>query len=102
MKKIITLVAIALISISTAFSQTIAKQVVKSSKKTAVTIKTDVKMPKTVTTKTVIKADGTPDMRYKANKGTKTIVMGPKKKDGTADMRYKSNKKVIVKKSHKR
>jgi hypothetical protein len=36
-----------------------------------------------------LKADGTPDMRYKENKATQT---GPKKKDGTADMRYKSNK----------
>jgi hypothetical protein len=40
-----------------------------------------------------VKADGTPDMRYKANKAAKAAsVAGPKKKDGTADMRYKANK----------
>ena len=40
-----------------------------------------------------MKADGTPDMRYKANKMAAPAVSGPKKKDGTADMRYKANKK---------
>jgi hypothetical protein len=42
---------------------------------------------------TKTKADGTPDMRYSANKTTSTkTVAGPKKADGTADMRYKTNK----------
>jgi hypothetical protein len=36
-----------------------------------------------------LKKDGTPDMRYKANKAKP----GPLKKDGTPDMRYKANKK---------
>ena len=36
----------------------------------------------------VLKKDGTPDKRYKANK----TATGPLKKDGTPDMRYKSNK----------
>lgn len=40
-----------------------------------------------------LKADGTPDMRYSANKNAAPAVAGPKKKDGTADMRYKANKK---------
>lgn len=40
------------------------------------------------------KADGTPDMRYKANKTTKAAP-GPKKADGTPDMRYKANKAKV-------
>ncbi len=38
------------------------------------------------------KKDGTPDMRYKANKEKAKPVTGPTKKDGTPDMRYKANK----------
>lgn len=34
-----------------------------------------------------LKSDGTPDKRFKENKGH-----GPVKKDGTPDMRYKANK----------
>lgn len=98
MKKIFTVVAIALFSLSTVFSQTTPNQGKKSPKKTSVTIKTEVRTPKTVTTKTVIKADGTPDRRYKENKKITTVVVGPKKKDGTADMRYKVNKPVATKK----
>jgi hypothetical protein len=36
-----------------------------------------------------LKADGTPDKRYKANKNKKGLL----KADGTLDMRYKKNKK---------
>ena len=39
------------------------------------------------------KADGTPDMRYKANKEAAKPA-GPTKKDGTPDMRYKENKEA--------
>jgi hypothetical protein len=39
-----------------------------------------------------MKADGTPDMRYKSNKSTTTTKTGPMTKSGTPDMRYKSNK----------
>ncbi len=39
-----------------------------------------------------MKADGTPDKRFKENKATKPAA-GPLKKDGTPDMRYKANKK---------
>ena len=49
------------------------------------------KVEKTVSTKHV-KADGTPDKRYKENKATAKAA-GPMKKDGTPDMRYKANKK---------
>ncbi|HMG82561.1 MAG TPA: hypothetical protein VK559_05965 [Ferruginibacter sp.] len=56
---------------------------------------------KTDTTKTAthLKADGTPDMRYKANKdAAKPAPAGPLKKDGTPDMRYKANKTDSTKK----
>jgi hypothetical protein len=39
-----------------------------------------------------MKKDGTPDMRLKANKTTKTAPVSPLKKDSTPDMRYKANK----------
>jgi hypothetical protein len=41
-----------------------------------------------------MKKDGTPDMRYKANKEAKSETpKGPLKKDGTPDKRFKENKK---------
>jgi hypothetical protein len=43
------------------------------------------------TTAGPLKKDGTPDMRYKANKDAGKPA-GPLKKDGTPDMRYKANK----------
>ncbi len=42
--------------------------------------------------KTKLKADGTPDKRFKENKEKGTQAAGPLKKDGTPDMRYKANK----------
>lgn len=40
-----------------------------------------------------LKADGTPDKRFKENKAaTPATPPGPTKKDGTLDMRYKANK----------
>ena len=56
---------------------------------------------KTDTTKTAthLKADGTPDMRYKENKeAAKPKPAGPLKKDGTPDIRYKANKTDSTKK----
>ena len=48
--------------------------------------------PAKTTTATHTKKDGTPDKRFKENKGTKAApAAGPTKKDGTPDMRYKSN-----------
>ena len=48
-------------------------------------------------------SDGSPDMRYKANKEKfRATAPGPRKADGTPDMRYKENKeakKSPVKKS---
>lgn len=46
-----------------------------------------------------MKADGTPDMRFKENKAKAAApVAGPVKKDGTPDMRYKANKAAAKKK----
>jgi hypothetical protein len=55
-----------------------------------VKIKEKTTAPATTST-TVVKKDGTPDMRYAANKKAKTTVHV--KKDGSADMRFKENKK---------
>ena len=41
---------------------------------------------------TKMKADGTPDKRFKNNKAIAPTA-GPIKKNGTPDMRYKANKK---------
>lgn len=40
------------------------------------------------------KKDGTPDMRYKANKEKKVEKAEHTKKDGTPDKRYKENKEA--------
>ncbi|MBS1776645.1 MAG: hypothetical protein JSS64_10245 [Bacteroidetes bacterium] len=40
------------------------------------------------------KKDGTPDMRYKANKEKKVEKAEHTKKDGTPDKRYKENKET--------
>ncbi|GAB1463298.1 hypothetical protein [Pedobacter sp. UBA4863] len=91
MKKLLTLAAIALFGLSTTFAQTVTT-VKQTPKKTTVTTKTK-------STSVKLKADGTPDMRYKENKAVKANIAGPKKKDGTADMRYKANKAAAKKKS---
>ncbi|BDQ10888.1 hypothetical protein [Sediminibacterium sp. TEGAF015] len=42
------------------------------------------------------KSDGTPDMRYKANKEKfNAEATGPRKADGTPDLRYKENKTLL-------
>ncbi|MBC6113040.1 hypothetical protein ACFOG5_14410 [Pedobacter fastidiosus] len=114
MKKLLSLIAIAAFGLTTAFAQTPAttapaKKVVKKEVKTATApVKAGAKMEakkvetKTTTTASKVKADGTPDMRFKDNKSKAvTKVAGPTKKDGTADMRYKANKTTtkVVKKN---
>lgn len=109
MKKLLSLVAIALLSVGVTIAQTsVTVPVSKQTAKTATAVKKDVKKVETKTTTAVkkdakavqattkatgakLKADGTPDMRYAENKAKK-VVAGPTKKDGTADMRYKANK----------
>ena len=107
MKKLLSLIAIAAFGLTTAFAQTPAtapakaKTVAKKEVKTTTApIKNGAKIEakkvetKTTTTASKVKADGTPDMRFKDNKAKAvTKVAGPTKKDGTADMRYKANKK---------
>ena len=45
-----------------------------------------------VSTAKPVKADGTPDMRFKANQtAAKPAVKGPLKADGTPDKRFKAN-----------
>lgn len=44
-----------------------------------------------------MKKDGTPDMRFKANKDAAKPA-GPLKKDGSPDMRFKANKNAAKKK----
>ncbi|PWS32422.1 hypothetical protein [Pedobacter paludis] len=114
MKKLLSLIAIAAFGLTTAFAQTPAttapaKKVVKKEVKTTTApVKAGVKAEakkvetKTTTTAAKVKADGTPDMRFKENKAKAvTKVAGPTKKDGTADMRYKANKTTtkVVKKN---
>ncbi len=114
MKKLLSILAIAVLGIGTTFAQTAVSTTVKQTPsqvkvttKTPVTVKKVVtvkptvpvvanKVVKKVTVATPTKKDGTADMRYKVNKNVK--VVGPTKKDGTADMRYKVNK-VVVKKT---
>ncbi|GGI23089.1 hypothetical protein [Pedobacter mendelii] len=106
MKKLLSLIAIAAFGLTTAFAQTPAtatpakKAVKKEVKTTVAPAKAATKMEakkvetKTTTTASKMKADGSPDMRFKDNKAKAvTKVAGPTKKDGTADMRYKANKK---------
>jgi len=76
MKKLMSIVTMLLLVTSMAFAQT--KPAQKSKKAATESV-----------SKT--KKDGTPDMRYKANK-EKAKPAGPAKKDGTPDMRYKANK----------
>ncbi|RZL51013.1 MAG: hypothetical protein EOP00_01540 [Pedobacter sp.] len=101
MKKLLSLIAIAVLGISTTFAQTPAtKKVVTVKPATSTTVKKEVKKAGTTTKATTtvkLKADGTPDMRYSENKAKKVVVAGPKKKDGTADMRYKANKAAAKK-----
>ena len=105
MKKLVNIIAIAVIGMGVTFAQipaakkatpakSAAPVVVKKTETKVVTVKSTAPAAakKAATVATPTKADGTPDMRYKVNKETKTVVAGPKKKDGTADMRYKANK----------
>jgi len=84
MKKLLTLAAAALFSLSTfvANAQTDKKDAKKADTKKEAVAPTDQKLKK----------DGTPDMRYKENKEAAKPA-GPLKKDGTPDKRYKENKK---------
>lgn len=105
MKKLLGLIAIMALGLTTTFAQTPAavktkpaKTMVKKEVKTVTTpAKKDAKAAGATvsTTKTkveTLKKDGTPDMRLKENKAA--VKAAPVKKDGTPDMRYKANKTV--------
>jgi len=83
MKKIICIIAALLIIGLPSFAQN------KDAKKPAAAKQTPAKTTAPAAAKT--KKDGSPDMRYKANK--EAAKPAPKlKKDGTPDKRYKENK----------
>ncbi len=93
MKKILIAILFVAASFGYANAQTVHK---KSGKKvtapaTASKPTKATKVEKSSST-THLKADGSPDKRYKENKTTGKAT-GPTKKDGTPDMRYKANKK---------
>lgn len=88
MKRIVLIVNLLLAFTGFGFAQTTP----------AKTAQTKPAATKTATTAGPTKKDGTPDMRYKANKdAAKNKPAGPTKKDGTADMRYKANKQAAAK-----
>ena len=91
MKKII--IALLFLAGTLSFTNGWAQQKT-TGKKSATTAKTATVKAKdsTVVKKSGMKKNGTPDMRYKANKTAKTVPAGPLKKDSTPDLRYKANK----------
>ncbi|WP_316815658.1 hypothetical protein [Pedobacter nyackensis] len=106
MKKLLGLIAIMALGLTTAFAQTPAavkttpakKMVTKEVKTVTVPAKHHANAATTAAgaTKTkveTLKKDGTPDMRLKENK-TKAVAKTSAhiKKDGTPDMRFKANK----------
>ena len=107
MKKLTSIIAIAVMSLSTVFAQApVVAKTKQTAKHAQAVTKAEVKKTESNVAKAKVtapvavkkaavvagptKKDGTADMRYKANKVSK--VAGPTKKDGTADMRYKANK----------
>ncbi|MBI2284573.1 MAG: hypothetical protein HYU71_12745 [Bacteroidetes bacterium] len=96
MKKLLIIIAAVLCFSTASFAQ--AKP--SSEKAKAATSKTTPADTKKASTAAPVKKDGTPDMRYKANKeAAKTAApAGPLKKDGTPDMRHKANKEAAAKK----
>jgi hypothetical protein len=85
MKKFLTGIIALLMVVSVSMAQTPAAPAKATKKEKATTEK-----KATDASAKPLKKDGTPDKRYKENKGTATE--GPKKKDGTPDKRYKANK----------
>jgi len=91
MKKLLIAILLFAGSFGIANAQTIQKTSKKKATTTATTAKSKTKGEKSVS-ETHLKADGTPDKRFKENKAA-AKASGPVKKDGTPDMRYKANKK---------
>jgi hypothetical protein len=92
MKKLLIAILLFAGSFGIANAQTIQKTSKKKTTAMAPTASSKTKKEEKSVSKTHMKADGTPDKRYKENKTTAT-ASGPLKKNGTPDMRYKANKK---------
>jgi hypothetical protein len=90
MKRIVLIVNLLLAFAGMSFAQTTPPKTASKPKAVATT--------KSSTAAGPTKKDGTPDMRYKANKQA-AAPAGPTKKDGTPDMRYKANKQAAAKPS---
>jgi hypothetical protein len=90
MKKLIVAAAMLLGLAGVSFAQTTPAKTTPAKTASKVVQKKDPAPP--ATNAVVLKKDGTPDKRFKANK-TNEKPATPVKKDGTPDMRYKQNKK---------
>jgi hypothetical protein len=99
MKKIIAILMMVCFSTTMIFAQPATTPAKKPATETKAASpgKAATPAPATTPAKAAIptKKDGTPDLRYKANKDAPA---GPTKKDGTPDNRYKVNKEVPAKK----
>jgi hypothetical protein len=91
MKRFVLIVNLLLAFAGFTFAQTPAATTAKKPKATKAATTTT---PATAATPAAgpKKADGTPDMRYKANKDAAKTPPQHLKKDGTPDKRYKENK----------
>ena len=91
MKKFIVAIAALVCMASVSFSQDKKMNKAKTPAKAGMAAKpaTPATPAKPAASASKMKADGTPDKRFKENK----VAAGPLKKDGTPDMRYKANKK---------
>jgi hypothetical protein len=97
MKRFVLIVNLLLAFAGFSFAQTPAATTAKKPKATkaaTATTPATAATPATATTPAAgpKKADGTPDMRYKANKDAAKTPPQHLKKDGTPDKRYKENK----------
>jgi hypothetical protein len=95
MKKLFLIASLFMTLTGMTYAQTTAPKKAKDAKTTTAAVKpaaTTTAKPATAAGPT--KKDGTPDMRYKANKDAAKTPPQHLKKDGTPDMRYKENKEA--------
>ena len=96
MKKLLSLLLVftglSVASLAQKAPATAPKKEVKTTKPATTTPSTTPAAPAKTSTTAPVKKDGTPDMRYKANKEAAAPVTHTKN-DGTPDKRYKENKK---------
>jgi hypothetical protein len=100
MKKLFLIASLLMTFTGMTFAQTAPKKPTKSTKATTVATTTPAAGAKPATAAAgPTKKDGTPDMRYKANKDAAKTPPAHLKKDGTPDKRFKENKTPAPKKS---